>query len=214
MERGIRFDRKYQSMPWHHCDSVVFDIGNVLIYYAPDDFLQQLFPGDEQMQKDMLEQVYGGKYWSCFDRGEMEYEDAARRLSQEYGHKEEEYMHALTGWIELKRPIEEGWRAARRCRRAGMRMYLLSNYPKRGYERMREKFADRFSIFDGGVISCYAHQLKPESAIYETLIRECRLDPARTLFIDDTEKNVEAALDHGINGFHMSHAGAMDDFFI
>ena len=118
MERGIRFDRKYQSMPWHHCDSVVFDIGNVLIYYAPDDFLQQLFPGDEQMQKDMLEQVYGGKYWSCFDRGEMEYEDAARRLSQEYGHKEEEYMHALTGWIELKRPIEEGWRAARRCRRA------------------------------------------------------------------------------------------------
>ena len=57
MERGIRFDRKYQSMPWHHCDSVVFDIGNVLIYYAPDDFLQQLFPGDEQMQKDMLERA-------------------------------------------------------------------------------------------------------------------------------------------------------------
>ena len=214
MERGIRFDKKYQSMPWHHCDSVVFDIGNVLIYYAPEDFLQQLFPGDEQMQKDMLDQVYQGKYWLDFDRGVREYEDAAERLSREYGHSTEEYMHALTGWIELKRPIEEGWRAARRCRRAGMRLYLLSNYPRRGYERMREKYGELFSIFDGGVISCYAHQLKPEKEIYETLIRECRLDPARTLFIDDSEKNVEAAMDNGINGFHMSRAGAMDDFFI
>ena len=60
MERGIRFDKAYETMPWHRCDNVVFDIGNVLIYYAQDDFLQQIFPGEEEKQKDMLRQVYEG----------------------------------------------------------------------------------------------------------------------------------------------------------
>ena len=214
MEKGIRYDKTYETMPWHRCDSVVFDIGNVLICFAPENFISQLFPDDEPKQKAMLSQVYAGKYWPRFDRGDLEYEEAARLLHEEYGYSEEDYLHALTGWIETKEPIEEGWRAARRCKRAGMRLYLLSNYPRRGYERMREKFADLFSVFDGGVISCYVHQLKPEREIYETLIRQCALDPARTLFIDDAEKNVDAALELGINGFHKKGPGAMDGFFI
>ena len=48
MNEGTRFDLLYDTMPWHKVDAVVFDIGNVLIRYAPDDFLQILFPGDPQ----------------------------------------------------------------------------------------------------------------------------------------------------------------------
>ena len=160
MENGIRFDLEYETMPWHRVDAVVFDIGNILIRYAPKDFLEQLFPGDAQKQQDMLARVYKGPYWERFDRGEMEYAEAARRLAGQFGGDEAEYMRALTGWIELKTPIDEGFRAAQRCRRAGKRLYLLSNYPREGYQRMREKFADRFGeLFDGGVIS-YAYEVK------------------------------------------------------
>ena len=178
MQTGIRFDQKYETMPWHRVDAVVFDIGNILIRYAPKDFLEQLFPGDEQMQR---------------------YED---------------YMRALTGWIELKKPIEEGGRVAQRCRRAGKRLYLLSNYPKRGYLRMREKFADRFEVFDGGVISWQCHFLKPEKEIYQLLIENYGLTPEKTLFIDDMLGNVEGAQKEGIHGFHMHEKGMMDRFFL
>ena len=41
MQLGERFDIKYETMPWHHCDSVVFDIGGILIYYAPDEFVKK-----------------------------------------------------------------------------------------------------------------------------------------------------------------------------
>ena len=95
------------------------------------------------------------------------------------------------------------------------RLYLLSNYPREGYLRMREKFADRFGeLFDGGVISYACHLVKPEKAIYEKLIADCGLDPAHTLFIDDTLPNVEAAMKMGINGFHMHEKGMMDRFFL
>ena len=215
MNEGTRFDLLYGTMPWHKVDAVIFDIGNVLIRYAPDDFLQILFPGDEQKQRDMMARVYKGPYWPCFDRGTMEYEEAARRLTETYGGSYADYMHALEGWIEIKPPVEEGFRAARRCRRAGKRLYLLSNYPRRGYERMREKYAGLFGdLFDGGVISCYEHQLKPEREIYQTLIGRYGLEPTRSLFIDDTLGNVEGAMKMGIHGFHMHESGMMDRFFL
>jgi len=214
MDKTVRFDLAYESMPWDAVDAVVFDIGNVLIRYAPDNFVEMLFPGDAKKQQDMLAQVFGGKYWPSFDRGTMGYEEAAQLLHEEYGYSVEDYLHALRGWLDVKPPIEEGWRAARLCREKGKKLYLLSNYPVEGFEFLtKKKFADRFSIFDGGVISCYCHYNKPEDAIYEELIRTCNLTEGRALFIDDTLRNVEGAMKHGIHGFHMHENGMMDRFF-
>lgn len=214
MKPAERFDLSYETMPWHHCDSVVFDIGGILIYYAPDDFIRRIFPGDPWTQSHMLEVVFRGRYWPLFDRGVMGYEEAADSLSREYGIPREMYLRALTEWIELKGPIEEGWRAVARCKRAGMRLYLLSNYPQRGYERLRERFAGRFAAFDGEVISCQVHLLKPEPEIYQCLLDRYSLNPERTLFIDDTLENVEGAIRQGIHGFHKKEPGAMDAFFV
>lgn len=215
MNEGKRFDMLYETMPWQDVDAVIFDIGNVLIRFAPDDFLQQLFPGDGEKQRHMLRHVYRGPYWPCFDRGTMTYEEAAQRLVREAGGAYAEYMHAFLGWIELKTPIEAGWRAARRCKQAGKRLYLLSNYPQRGYERLREKFANLFDpLFDGGVISCYEHVMKPEREIYARLCERYGIDPARAVFIDDTPVNVEGACEFGLNGFYLQESGMMDRFFI
>ena len=215
MNEGTRFDLAYETMPWHKVDAVIFDIGNVLIRFAPDDFIRQLFPGDAQKQADMLARVYRGPYWQEFDRGTMTYEQAAQLLVSRFGGEYGDYMHALEGWIELKTPLEEGWRAAQRCRRAGKQLYLLSNYPEKGYGRLREKFASHFGdLFDGGVISCHVHQIKPQREIYETLIAQCGFDPQRAVFIDDTLANVEAAMKMGIHGFHMHESGMMDRFFL
>lgn len=214
MAEGIRFDLTYETMPWHKVDTVVFDIGNVLIRFAPDDFVQQLFPGDEKKQSEMLERVFRGKYWPEFDMGTRSYSEAAKLLAQEYGGDEAEYLHALYGWIELKTPIEEGWRAAKRCKRAGKRICLLSNYPQEGYERLQTEFADRFEIFDAACISCQIHQVKPNADIYQTLIDTCGVEPGRAVFIDDMLANVEGAMKMGIHGFHLHESGMLDRFFL
>lgn len=214
MNKGIRFDLEYNTMPWQEVDAVVFDIGNILIRFAPADFLERLFPGDHEKQQHMLNVVYQGPQWNLLDRGTLTYEQAARDLAAQYGGAYEDYMHAFEGWIELKTPLEEGWRAARRCHQEGKKLFLLSNYPRKGYERLREKFADRFEIFGEAVVSCYLHQMKPEKEIYQTLIDTCGIDPSRSLFIDDTLVNVEGAMEMGIHGYHMHETGMMDRFFL
>lgn len=214
MQEGTRFDLLYDRMPWDQVDTVIFDIGNILIRYDAEEFVRVLFPGDEEKQKNMLDRVYHGKYWLCFDRGEMEYEEAARRLAEEYGGEEKDYLRALYGWFDLKTPIEEGFRTARLCKEKGKKILLLSNYPKQGFEFVTQEYAELFGIFDGGVISCYAHQLKPEREIYETILVRYGLEAQRTLFIDDLQGNIESAMRMGIHGFHMHESGMMDRFFL
>lgn len=211
---GIRYDLTYETMPWHKVDAVVFDIGNVLIRYEPERIVRELFPGDEAKQRHILDKVYFAPEWQAFDRGTLDFDEAAQMFSERYGYPLEDYVRAVRVALELKEPLEEGWRAARRCKRAGKRLYLLSNYSREGYLRLRERFADRFALFDGDCVSAFYHQIKPEPEIYDTLIAKFSLDPARALFIDDSLANVEAACAKGMGGFHRHENGMMDRFFL
>ena len=53
---------------------------------------------------------------------------------------------------------------------------------------------------DGGLWSYACGLVKPDPAIYRKLLADMRLDPKRTVFIDDNEKNVKGARDAGMSG--------------
>lgn len=215
MAEGIRFDREYETMPWHKVDAVAFDIGNVLVRYAPESLVAGLFPQDEEKRRHMLRFVYGGPQWQALDRGSITFEEAARQLAAKGVYPYEDYLRVFLTGLELREPVEEGWRAAARCRRAGKRLYILSNYSREGYDALRGRLGPRFDAqFDGAVISSHLLLLKPERAIYEALLRKYALAPERVLFIDDLEKNVDGACACGLGGFHFAQPGALDRFFI
>jgi putative hydrolase of the HAD superfamily len=47
------------------------------------------------------------------------------------------------------------------------------------------------------------HLSKPGKEIFDFVLNDSGLDPAQTLFIDDTLKHVETARLIGINGYHL-----------
>ena len=79
-------------------------------------------------------------------------------------------------------------------------LFLLSNAPVVFAERIGHYKA--VEGFDRLLVSGPLKMLKPDRAIYEYLLRECALDPARTLFVDDSLRNVEGARACGIDAFH------------
>ncbi|MDO5299485.1 MAG: HAD family phosphatase [Clostridia bacterium] len=211
---GVRLDERFRTMPWDMIDAVVFDIGNVLMRYAPAEFVRASFPDDEKKQKEMLARVFEGKYWRDLDRGSRTHDEVARLLVSEYGGSYEDYLFVMTDWSEKCVLLEEGWRAAERCKAKGKGIYLLSNYNGVSFKRLMERFGNRFSMFDGGFISYEELLLKPERAIYQALVNRYALTPGRLLFIDDTLDNVEGAMRAGLNGFRMNREGKMDGFFV
>ena len=53
--------------------------------------------------------------------------------------------------------------------------------------------------FDGMILSFQEKVCKPAPAIFEILLRRHSLEPEKTLFLDDSQKNCEAARRCGIN---------------
>ena len=85
---------------------------------------------------------------------------------------------------------------------AGYRLYVLSNMSREFIDFLRR--FPVYGLFDGEVVSCEEHTVKPEPRIYEILLERYGLTPSETLFIDDREMNIEAAA-LGIHGFVFDH---------
>ena len=80
---------------------------------------------------------------------------------------------------------------------AGYGLYVLSNMSREFIDFLRRQPVYRH--FDGEVVSCEEHTVKPEPRIYEILLSRYGLDPGETLFIDDRPANLTAAQRLGIH---------------
>ena len=93
--------------------------------------------------------------------------------------------------------------------RKGYRIFLLSNSNEIHYLKYREDFQQQYgyrdfnALFENVYFSYRLHLRKPDPAIFKLVLKENKLDPAKTLFIDDTLIHVEAARELGITWYHL-----------
>lgn len=97
----------------------------------------------------------------------------------------------------------------RALRREGYKIYLLSNTnPVMWKGIIRSEFQQeglcREDYFDGIVTSFEAHSAKPDHSIFHYTTETLGINPAETLFFDDSILNVEAARACGYNAVHVA----------
>jgi putative hydrolase of the HAD superfamily len=99
------------------------------------------------------------------------------------------------------------------------RIFLLSNSNEIHYLKYREEFQRQYgyrdfdALFEKVYFSYLLHLKKPEPAIFKWVLNENKLDPAETLFIDDTLMHVEAARELGITGYHLREGEELSMLF-
>ena len=84
------------------------------------------------------------------------------------------------------------------------KIYILSNtnpimWDTRIAEEFRHEGKDMSDYFDGIVTSFEAKCIKPDAKIFETAIEQCQIVPEETIFLDDSQKNLNAAAMLGFN---------------
>ncbi|HEX5023881.1 MAG TPA: HAD family phosphatase [Agriterribacter sp.] len=93
--------------------------------------------------------------------------------------------------------------------RGKYRLFLFSNTNALHLTEFRKRYAAAFnngSFDDHFEKAYYSHLLgmrKPDKASYEQIIDENKLDPSKTIFIDDSLLNIEGAESAGLNGIHI-----------
>jgi 2-haloacid dehalogenase len=90
------------------------------------------------------------------------------------------------------------------------KLYALTNWSAETFPHALERF-EFFKAFDGVVVSGQEKMRKPSAEFYKILIDRYHLDPAKTIFIDDSLRNVNGAEAVGITGIHFHNPSQLRD---
>lgn len=178
-------------------EAVVWDIGNVLIEWAPERYYDRVY-GRERREKlfaeadlhamnllvdqghDFRETIYG---WAG--------------TNPEYGREIEDWHD---NWLELATPvIAHSVRLLHALKARGVPCFALTNFgvqtlvlAKAAYPFLNE--------FDREYVSGHLKLLKPDPAIYAAVEADCGVAPERLLYADDRPENIAAAEARGWQG--------------
>jgi HAD superfamily hydrolase (TIGR01509 family) len=138
-------------------------------------------------------------FWEEYDRGVSTYEQVLSDLAEYNSCDRELAEKNLQRSILTQEEIPATKALIKDLKSAQYKLYVLSNMSLEFIEFLRKR--DVYKYFDGEVVSCEEHIIKPDAEIYRRLTSRYGLDVAETLFIDDRQQNVDAARNEGWQGF-------------
>jgi 2-haloacid dehalogenase len=184
--------------------AVVFDLGKVLLDWNPRYYYRQFFDSEEAMDTFLAEALPPA--WVA----EMDAGKPAQIAIAERQRLFPQYAALIGRW-------KEGWQSMLRgaisgsvailaeLRTRGVNLYALTNFSTETWPLARERF-EFLSWFEDSVVSGEHGVVKPDPRIFDIAIRRFRLDPPRTVFIDDLAENVAAASASGLRTLHFTGA--------
>lgn len=180
--------------------SIVFDMGGVLMDWDPVKISLTLCPDPDDAAL-LRKAVFDSREWGWVDAGAIAPETVAWTAQL----KLPERLHGLAEtfalrWFDAFDPLPAMGELVRELKADGYGVYLLSNAGPT-FEEYRGRIP-AIDVFDGILVSCYEHVVKPDEAIYQLFCERYGLDPASCLFVDDLRRNVVGAQRAGMQGYH------------
>ena len=178
--------------------TVVFDLGGVLIDWNPRHLYRKLVTDDPDRIDWFLSNICTPE-WNALQDGGRSFAEATAELVKLHPEHRELIEVYYGRWEEmLGGPIEGTVDILRAIRQSNLALYALTNWSAESFPVALELF-DFLNWFEGIVVSGEIGMIKPADAIFHHTIETFRLEPAASVFIDDSAPNVATA--HRL-GFH------------
>ena len=180
--------------------NIIFDLGDVIVDYNPDDYLKQFNLQNEEIEF-LKKEIFNGIEWNKADKGEYKnitdlvsslciripkYKDIIPEILTD------NYAEAQT----IRKPEENLFF---KLNASEFRMFILSNTPKYAIDYLKKK-TEIFNLTEGEVYSFEEGVLKPDKQIYIKLLNKYNIIPNESIFIDDNPNNIKTANELGIHG--------------
>jgi len=179
--------------------NIIFDMGNVLIRYDPEYFIDRAGVTDPRDKALLLSELYRSPKWALMDYGQWTEEDLeAYALPRLPAHLHKLVPGLISHWDPLE-PIPGMAELVSDCKKADLGVYLLSNASFRQPEYWPK--VPGHELFDGTVVSAFVGNVKPSAEIFEYLLERFQLKAEECFFVDDMPGNVAGAKQCGIDGF-------------
>ncbi len=182
-------------------NTIVFDLGGVLIDWNPEYLYSRIFP-DEEERRWFLSTICTLDWNEQQDAGRSLAEGTEWLVKKFPGH--EASIRAYYGrWKEmLGGPIHETVEIFRQLKaKPHLKLYALTNWSAETFPVALELY-DFLHWFDGRLVSGEEKVRKPFKEIYQLLIDRYHIDPKTAVYVDDNIRNVLPARELGFYGIH------------
>lgn len=177
-------------------DAVVFDLGNVLVRWDPYG------PYAGRMERAEVEAFFDDIDFPAFNHRQ----DAGRSWDQaraEVRARMPRHTRAVDLYVEhfadaLPGPVDGSEALVRDLVAAGVRVLGLTNWAADLYHHA-EPAAPAIGLLEAVVVSGDVGLAKPDPHVFRLLARRHALTPPRTVFLDDSAVNVDAAAREGFD---------------
>jgi 2-haloacid dehalogenase len=189
-------------------DTVIFDLGNVLINWDPRHLYRKLFGEDIEGMERFLANVCH-PHWNELQDAGRTWEEGIQEAVALYPEHEELIRAFRDRWEEmLGGAISESVAVLADLRSNGTRLFALTNWSRETFPIALQRY-EFLSWFQGILVSGEEGLIKPDPAIFRLLLSRFDIDIARAVFIDDNLRNVEGARQVGLHALHFSDAQRM-----
>ena len=183
--------------------NIVFDMGNVMIYFNGAYFVERAGITDENDRKLLINEIYKSIEWASMDRGTLTPAQAEEIMKQRIPERLHNAVTQLvSNWDRPIVPVPGMAELVRELKENGYGIYLLSNAATNQPDYWSKVPGSEY--FDGTLISAFVKLIKPDLEIYDLFLKKFSLRADECIFIDDSIVNAEAATLAGMSGiaFH------------
>lgn len=193
---------------------VIFDFGNVLVYWNPrtvmtprysDELIDQFLDNDVSGFYDINDELDAG----------MSNDEGVALMRERYGNKWADMMqYYLDNFVDSLTGVVPGARVLiNDLKSAGVHVWGLSNWQKDLFPVALERY-DILSSLEDRVVSGYVGLRKPHRDIYDYALRQFGIDASGALFVDDKAMNIVGANKAGIRGVRFKDSRALRTLLI
>lgn len=175
-------------------ETVVFDIGNVLLNWDPEGFYDRKI--GRVARTRLFREVPLEEMNARIDRG-APWHATVEETAARYRRWSRDILFWRDNWGEMAAPLmQDSVTLLRALRKAGVPCWALTNFGRETFDHALTLYP-ALAEFDGAIVSGRLGAVKPEPEIYEALERAAGVAPDRLLFTDDRPENIAAARARG-----------------
>jgi len=179
-------------------ESVIFDLGGVLIDWNPDYVYRTIF-NDETKMREFYNEVCTSEWNEEQDAGRG-LKEATEELVARFPADEKNIRAFYDRWEEmLKGEIEGTVKVLKKIKdKNSVKLYALTNWSAETFPVALKRF-EFLQWFDGRLVSGEEKMRKPFIEIYELLLKRFNINPATAVYIDDNERNLKTPSELGMH---------------
>ena len=195
-----------------HCPSIevdLFDLGNVILPFDHHQIGEKLRCFSQKKETEDPQKIF--TYLFDLQTGAVNLYETGKMTSQEFFQSLKDFFRLqmsfdefVTLWNDIFTENEAVSEIVRFLK-GKVRLGLVSNTNALHFDYIASRFPVVHS-FDRWILSHEVGYKKPAPEIYQKAMEWASVEPKKTLFIDDSITNVEAAIALGIQGLHFLSA--------